>query len=337
MPAQPQKFTRPSANRRPGFELQAWFIVGPTASGKSAVAQFLAERENSAILSADAMLVYRGMDIGTAKPTAAERARVRYYGLDIAGPREQFSAGAYRLAIRQALRDEAAWDRQLIVAGGTGLYVKILTDGLSSRTPAQAAVREEAERRLAQEGVGALQAWLKQIDPQKCALLADPNNPRRLIRALEIALAGTTTPKPASWHPARTSPLIPGLMWSAPQLYDRIQRRVQAMFTGGLLEEVERLLQAGFDEAPTAGQAIGYREAKAYLRAQCTLEEAMAATVVRTRQLAKRQMTWFRHQCNVEWLGVDAGMTTAEIAEAVGRHWRQHGPTPLVGVKEDDG
>ena len=125
----------------PTSDLRAWFLVGPTASGKSAVAQYLAEQETSAILSADAMLVYIGMDIGTAKPTAAERARVRYYGLDLIEPREQFSAGAYRLAALQAVQDAVAQSRPLIVVGGTGLYIKSLTDGLVPRSPRQTAIR----------------------------------------------------------------------------------------------------------------------------------------------------------------------------------------------------
>lgn len=316
----------------PTADLRAWFLVGPTASGKSTVAQYLAERDVCDILSADAMLVYRGMDIGTAKPTPAERARVRYYGLDLVEPREPFSAGAYRLAALQAFQDTAARRvRPLIVVGGTGLYIKSLTDGLVPRSPRQSAIREEAGRRLAAEGIGALQAWLEQVDPARYASLADPKNPRRLMRALETALAGEA-PAAGNWRAPQDSPRILGLKWSLPQLYDRIQVRVQAMFTGGLLAEVERLLQAGFEDAPTARLAIGYAEAAAYLRAKCSLAEAMATTAVRTRQLAKRQMTWFRHQCNVEWLAVDAAMTIADMAAAVRADWQMHGPTPVVGT-----
>lgn len=315
----------------PTSDPRAWFLVGPTASGKSAVAQYLAEQSACDILSADAMLVYIGMDVGTAKPTAAERARVHYYGLDLVEPREAFSAGAYRLAALQGVEEAAMRSRPLIVVGGTGLYIKSLTDGLAPSSSGQKAVREEAERRMAAEGIGALQAWLSQVDSARYAALADPKNPRRLIRALEMALAGET-PLPGTWRAAVDSPLILGLKWSLPQLYDRIQIRVQAMFAGGLLAEVERLLQAGFEQSPTASHAIGYAEAVAYLHAQCSLAEAMAKTAVRTRQLAKRQMTWFRHQCNVEWLEVDVAMTTADIAAAVRAYWQTHGPTPVAGA-----
>ncbi|MFH1477895.1 MAG: tRNA (adenosine(37)-N6)-dimethylallyltransferase MiaA [Verrucomicrobiota bacterium] len=315
----------------PTSDLRAWFLVGPTASGKSAVGQYIAEQTASAILSADAMLVYNGMNIGVAKPTAAERARVRYYGLDLVKPRELFSVGAWRSAALQAFQDAAARRLPpLIVVGGTGLYIKCLMDGISTCTPMQSAIRSEAEQRLAADGVGALQTWLGQVDPERYASLADPKNPRRLMRALETALGGEA-PTAGNWRTARDSPPIPGLMWSLSQLYDRIQVRVQAMFAGGLLTEVELLLQAGFEQAPTARLAIGYAEAAAYLRARCSLAEAMAKTVARTRQLAKRQMTWFRHQCNVEWLAVDAAMTTADIAGAVRACWQAHGPTPVAG------
>jgi len=318
----------------PTSDPRTWFLVGPTASGKSAVAQCLAEQWPGDILSADAMLVYIGMDIGTAKPNATERARVRYYGLDLVAPREPFSAGAYRFAAMQALKETRS--RPLIVVGGTGLYIKSLIDGLAPRAPGQEAIRSEAERRLAAEGIGALQSWLRRIDPARYAALADPKNPRRLIRALETALAGEA-PAPENWRAARASPRIPGLMWSPPQLYDRIQVRVQAMFAGGLLAEVERLLQAGFEQAPTASHAIGYAEAAAYLRRKCSLAEAMATTALRTRQLAKRQMTWFRHQCNVDWLAMDAAMTITDMAGAVRAYWQKHGPTPLAVLKADDG
>lgn len=313
----------------PVIERRAFFLVGATASGKSAVAQYLAEQCLADILAADAMQVYRGMDIGTAKPTAAERARVRYFGLDLVEPHEFFSAGAYRQAALQALQEATARGRPLIVVGGTGLYIKSLTSGLSPAVPRQEAVRLQAERLLAEEGLLALQEYLERIAPERFAALSDKKNPRRIIRALETALSGQTT-LARNWPSAKSATPIPGLMWSAGELYARIQQRAKAMFAGGLLNEVERLLHSGIELGATARKAIGYAEAASCLRKQCSLEEAIERTALRTRQLAKRQMTWFRHQCNVAWLAVDDTMTVPEIARDVLAHWLEQGPTPIV-------
>ncbi|MBI2440367.1 MAG: tRNA (adenosine(37)-N6)-dimethylallyltransferase MiaA [Lentisphaerae bacterium] len=309
----------------PPCEREAFFLVGPTASGKSAVAQYLAERCAAAILSADAMQVYRGLDIGTAKPSAAERARVRYYGLNLIDFHEPFSVAAYRRSALQAVHEVAARKQPLIVVGGTGLYIKSLTDGLATGAPPQLSIRLAGERLLAAEGVGALQDWLRRVAPESFAALADQNNPRRLIRALEKALAGQP-PAPRNWSASEKCPL-----WSTAELYARIQSRVEAMFTGGLLAEVEQVLHSGLELSPTARAAIGYAEAMACLRGECSLEDAKARTVLRTRQLAKRQTTWFRHQCHVAWLAVDATMTLGQIAEMVWAYWQKHGPTPMAG------
>ncbi len=313
----------------PDPDLRAWFLVGPTASGKSAAAQLLAERDGHDILSADAMLVYRGLDIGTAKPTAAERARVPHHGLNLVACNQRFSVGAWRAAALEALRGAAARQCPVIVVGGTGLYIKSLTDGLAAGNPARESVRAAAAHRLAAEGVAGLQSWVRAAAPAQFAALADPCNPRRLVRALEAALAGA----PAAahgWRRGAEGPPIPGLLWEPAVLYDRIRARVQAMFDGGLLDEVERLMAEGLEEAPTARLAIGYAETMDCLRGRCSRAEAMERTVRRTRQLAKRQMTWFRRQCRVIWLPMAPDMGPAEIAEAVRRAWRTHGPAPIA-------
>ncbi len=317
----------PPTSSSPG--LCAFFLVGPTASGKSAAAHWIAVRQGAAILSADSMVVYRGLDVGTAKPTPEERAQVRYYGLDLVEPGQPFSAAAYRRAALAAARQAAADGQPLLAVGGTGLYLRSLTDGLAPRAPQQDAIRAEAGRLLAAGGVDALRDWLRRVDPRRLAGLSDPRNPRRLVRALESALAGEAPPAP-TWRAAGESPRIPGLMWEPAALYDRIERRVRAMFEGGLLPEVERLLQAGLDRAPTARAAIGYAEAAACLRGACSLEEAMAVAARRTRRLAKRQMTWFRRQANVEWIRLDARMSVSEVAQAVQACWKAHGPAPLA-------
>lgn len=308
---------------------QAFFLVGPTATGKTAVAHWLAERQAFDILSADSMLVYRGLDIGTAKPSRAERERVRYFGLDLVPLQMPFSVGDYRAAALQAIRASAAAGRRLIVTGGTGLYIKCLTDGLAPRPPRNEPVRSEAERLLAVRGIEALREWLKRLDPARLAALPDPGNPRRLIRAIELALAGATLAE-GTWGAPSGSPRIPGLILPQAELYASIEERVRRMYAGGLIEEVRGLLAQGLAAAPTAAKAIGYAEAIDFIAGRRTREEAMAQTIRRTRQLAKRQLTWFRHQAQVDWLEDHAAMPVAKRAARVFEYWQAHGPTPIV-------
>ncbi len=311
-------------------ELRAFFLVGPTAAGKTAVAHRIAEEHGFDILSADSMQVYRGMDIGTAKPTAGERGCVRYQGLDLVSLEEPFSVGDYRAAALQAVRAADAVHRRVIVTGGTGLYIKSLTDGLAARPPRDTAIRSRAECLLAEQGIAALQEWLTRLDPARAHSLADPQNPRRLIRAIELAESGEVFAD-KTWMAARTGPRIPGLMLPLEKLYASIETRVHTMYAGGLIEEVQGLLDQGLATAPTAAQAIGYAEAIAYLNGRFTREEAIAKTILRTRRLAKRQLTWLRHQANVEWLMIDTNMPVADRARKVLDHWQVHGPTPIVG------
>lgn len=305
---------------------QAFILVGPTAVGKSAVAHALARELHAGILSADSMLVYRGMDIGTAKPGAAERAEVPYWGLDLAEPTEAFSAGRYLEAVRTAPAEAAQQGRGLIVAGGTGLYVRCLLQGLRPAPPPDAAVRSRYEAILARDGVKGLQAELSRVDAARLQRLADPENPRRLIRALEQA--GRPDPGP-TWSRAEL-PLLIGLRRTASDLADRIVRRVEQMYADGLIEEARALRERHTPLSDTARQAIGYEEAWAVLDGRCTTAEAKAATCARTRQLAKRQMTWFRHQANMRWMDVHRDMHATELAAMVRSEWTNHGPTPLA-------
>jgi tRNA dimethylallyltransferase len=306
----------------------AYFLVGPTASGKSDVAQWMAEREGFDILSADSMCVYRGMDIGTAKPTPADRGRVTHWALDEADPGESFSVGAYLECARQAWAACAAQGRRLLVAGGTGLYVKGLTEGLSRLPAADPDLRRRWSDVLKARGVAGLQAALRERDPGRLETLSDPQNSRRLIRALELAEAGAAAGEGWTRRPA-DRPVLAGLCWPRPALHARIEARVRAMYARGLIEETVRLLAAGLERSPTASQAIGYAEAAAHIRGTCTLEAAIARTIVRTRQLAKRQMTWFRNQANVCWISLEEEPPIPMIAARVAEAWSRHGPTPL--------
>lgn len=304
----------------------AFVLVGPTAVGKSAVAHHLAREEGYDILSADSMAIYRGLDIGTAKPAARERAEVAYAGLDLAEPGETFSVGAYLAHARAAAAASAQRGRALLVVGGTGLYIKCLTVGLQDAPAADPALRAGFEHLLAQEGVAGLQAELERLAPERLRALADPRNPRRLVRALELAALGQRMPEAT----AAAKPHLLGLRAEPAELERRVAERVAEMYERGLLDEVRALRERGVRLSATAEQAIGYAEAFAVLDGRLTVEQARLRTQLRTRQLAKRQMTWFRHQATMTWLDVTSGRTVSDLASAVRAHWRLHGPTPLA-------
>lgn len=306
-----------------------YFIVGPTCTGKTAVAQWIAEREGFDILSADSMLVYRGMNIGTAKPGVLERSRVRYWGIDLVSAVDPFNVGMYRRAALDAIKTALSGGRGIIVAGGTGLYVKSLLDGLAPGCPADASIRLKAERVLTAGGMGALQRWLQTESGDLYESLADKKNPRRLIRALELASAGAAS-KSAGWRRQRGGSPITGLIFPREQLGRRIERRVREMFSAGLLEETRALLSCGFESAQTARQAIGYAEAVDCIMGRCSLEEAVEKTVIRTRQFAKRQVTWFRHQADVQWVERDDSMSIADTGRVVIDKWRAIGPAGIT-------
>ncbi len=308
---------------------EAFFLVGPTAAGKSAVAQYLAEQDGGDILSADSMLVYRGLDIGTAKPSRAERERVRYWGVDLVDPIEPFSVAQFVAVAGEAARETARAGRRLIVVGGTGLYIKALLHGLATLPTTNPAGRERWQSLLRAGGIDALRDELRARAPQWLAGLSDPDNGRRIVRALELVEAGVAIP-PASWACPGEFPTITGVTASREILERRIRERVDAMYRGGFLDEVRRLLEhRGLAEWPTAAQAVGYVEAMDCLAGRLTEDAARERTVIRTRQLAKRQMTWFRHQCRVDWIEVD-GAGVASMAARVRQAWAASGPTPLA-------
>jgi len=307
---------------------RAFFLVGSTASGKSALAQHIAGREGQLMVSADSMNIYRGMDIGTAKPSAGERGRVDYAGIDLAEPSEKFSVANYLDAVRSAFES----DREIIVSGGTGLYVKCLTEGFDNVPPENTELRAELE----QLNFQSLEKRAKEeaTDLYGQLTVDDRQNPRRLIRILErTAGFQPASPEPAgsrryerSWNSKR-KPTLVGLHVEREVLHKRIEQRVEGMYAEGLLDEARGLI--GLDLSPTALQAIGYAEAFAVLRNEMTIEVAKEKTVIRTRQLAKRQMTWFRNQLNVEWVDTAGFETLEKLAAAVSSVWEKHGATPV--------
>lgn len=294
-------------------------LVGPTAVGKSSVAHRLALKREVPILSADSMLVYKGMDIGTAKPTLTERGEVPYFGIDLETPDEPFSIARWLNALPPQLPDGT------IVAGGTGFYVKTLLLGLDdNRPPANPELRAELDDATVEE----LQARLRDADPAWLDAVKDPKNPRRLIRALEAALNGAAPPDPN--QPATGRPRVVGLWMEPERLAERIAARVDTMFESGLLDEVRTLnknLTRGWSQ--TASYAIGYREVLSIINGEMKPDDARKRIATRTRQLAKRQRTWFSNQFDTHWVHVQPEETTDEIAPRVEAAWDLLGPQEI--------
>ena len=293
---------------------QAYILVGPTASGKSEVAQGLAEQAGAPLVSADSMNIYRGMNIGTAKPTAEERGTVPYYGIDLADPADPFSVGDWLAAVTPAFGAKMGGGSALpVVAGGTGLYVKCLLAGLDPMPVADEVLRARAEKMTVVE----LQAAARAAAPEAYAALPDNGNPRRLVRLLEHRGAPRTQKKEL--------PVVIGLHVEREVLLKRIAERVDQMYANGLLEEARGL--RGLEWSSTSEKAIGYAEAFAVLKNEMTEAQAKERTIIRTRQLAKRQMTWFRTQLNVDWIDTSKFQTLEKISEEVSKVWK---PVPIA-------
>ena len=275
-------------------------IIGPTASGKSAIALALAERTGGDVLCVDSMTVYRGMDIGTAKPSAVDRARVRHHGLDLVDADGSFAVAQYVTAADAVIADATSRGVHLVAVGGTPMYFKALFEGLFEGPSADAALRDE----LAARPVESLAEEVGRIDPA-AALRIDRNDQRRLIRAIEVF---RLTGKPISDHQrewgvqVRHAATWIGLQCEKEVLNRRINQRVRQMLDDGWLDEVRQLLARHGSFSRTAAMATGYAQLASYLRGEGTLEDAFEATKIATRQLANRQMKWFRRFTNVRWI-----------------------------------
>ena len=300
----------------------AFLLAGPTAVGKTSVAHALALEMGLPVLSTDSMLVYRGMNIGTAKPTDAELCEVNYFGLNLVSPEESFHTAAWLAALR-SLPDHC------LAAGGTGLYLKTLLCGLDAPAPHDPELRLELETLP----LDALQARLRGLAPERLKNLADPKNPRRVIRAIEQAVSGADTP--TSWR-KRPPPPLPGLRMDKEALHQRISRRVDQMFDEGLVEECENLLTRFPLWSDSARQAIGYAEAAQVVAGSLTTDEAKAAICQRTRRLAKQQMTFFNGQFDMQWITIEPEEPLAKICQKVKQHWKKFGHQVLVGIPEGE-
>jgi|SRR5665213_558268 len=276
-------------------------ILGPTGSGKTALSLALGEQFNGEIVSCDSVAVYRGMDLGTAKPTAEERARLPHHLIDVADPDQPFTAGEYSRLAREALRNITARKRMPIVTGGTGLYLRALTDGLFAGPVRQQDLRDRLKRRHERHGGAWLHRLLTRLDAATAARIHANDTPK-LIRAIEVCVAAR---QPMSQVLAR-DPLTGyrllriGLNPSRQQLYERLNERCAAMFNAGLVEETRALL-ARYG-AVTALDSLGYRQSLEVLNGGSTLDAAIAAAQQGHRNYAKRQLTWFRREPDVHWV-----------------------------------
>ncbi len=291
-------------------------ILGPTAIGKSHCAVELAKRLQGEIISGDSMLVYRGMDIGTAKPSAAELAAVPHHLVDILPPDAEFNVVDFKAQAEKLITEITARGRLPIIAGGTGLYVKALLEGYSfNKADKDETLRAELENFLLAEGKEALYEKLLQLD-SKAAANIHMNNTRRVIRAIESALQGETV---ACDHTSleRYDALVFGLNMPREDLYSRIEKRVDIMLQQGLEEEVRRLLNEGVPASCQSMQSIGYRQMVWYLQGEMPYEVAVDKLKQATRNFAKRQLTWYRKMPYINWLELGSEPDYAAVVNAM--------------------
>ena len=318
----------------------SWFLTGPTASGKSAVGMELARRIDAEIISLDSVAIYRGMDIGAAKPTVEQQRQVPHHLIDIVEPTEEFSLAQYFEAAKRSAAEIAAKRKQVLFVGGTPLYLKGLLRGIFEGPPADWELRHRLADEAKQHGDRWLHEQLAAVDPTSAARL-HPKDTRRLIRAIEVF---QKTGRPISaWQqqfdvgsPAESCRVFV-LDWPKTKLYSRINRRVEAMFAAGLVEEVRRLLAGPHPNhlptnlrsvpgeetvrlSRTARQAVGYREVIEHLEGRLGLSETISLVQCHTRQLAKRQCTWFRSLSECRFVPVAGDFDPAALAEQC---WRQ--------------
>jgi tRNA dimethylallyltransferase len=344
----------------PIFNLRPVLLAGPTATGKSEIALHLAEQLGGEIISADSMQVYRGLDIGTAKSSAADRARVPHHLIDILDLTESFDAAQFARLAHRTVAEIQSRGRVPILCGGTGLYFRVFLEGLGEAPPADTNLRAELEAQPLEK----LLIELRERDPATYEKI-DRKNPRRVVRALEVirltgkpfsdqqsrwskiapatcsadipvrgftghscpvsgeteavppthGLATGKSPEPADKNVCPTSMIV--FTRSAADLHARINARVDSMFQRGLVDETRELLKRGLAENKTAMQAIGYRQVVEHLRGDRSLKETMELVKIRTRQFAKRQLTWFRAQKNAEWFELNPEESLEKVVQKI--------------------
>jgi tRNA dimethylallyltransferase len=300
-------------------------ILGPTGAGKSRFAVEVALAFRGEVISCDSMAVYRGVDIGTDKPSLSERRGVRHHLIDVVEPGAFFSAGAFRAKALEAIREIRGREALPIIVGGTGLYARALLDGMAPAPPRNEALRERLKAIAERSGAGKLHRILQRLDPASASRLHQ-GDALRVIRAIEVRLVtGRPMSRLIEERPFGRESLsrVLRLCLTAPRqvLYNRIERRAEAMVQLGLVEEVKALVEAGKLKGPVA-KAIGYSEIARYLKGEIGLEQALALIKQRSRNLAKRQLTWFRRESGLIWLDIETEAWKSNAMERI-RRWRE--------------
>lgn len=306
--------TEQGAPGRAAARVRVGFMVGPTGVGKSAFALKVAEKLGAEIVNADSRQLYRGLDIGTAKPGPEERRRVPHHLIDVRGPEEPLDAAGFLTLARAAIAEVAARGRPALVVGGSGLYLRVLRGGIVPAPPASPALREELRALAERRGRDYLHRELRAVDPAAAERIA-PNDLARIVRALEVfRLTGT----PLSAHQRRHAfgaggyeTLTVGLRTERQALYDAINRRFDAMMAAGFVDEVRALVGAGYSLDRPPLSAIGYRQIVGSLSGELELARAVELAKRDTRRLAKRQLTWFRREPGIIWLDADTDIEQA--------------------------
>ncbi len=306
-PAQTSEAVRPAM-------IAVGFIVGPTGAGKSALAMAVAERLNCEIINADSRQFYRGMDLGTAKPSAEDRRRVPHHLIDVRDPDRPLDVAEFAELARAAIEGIAARRRNPLVVGGSGLYLRVIRGGIFRGPAASAEIRARLAKIAAEQGVPQLHQRLREIDPEAANRIG-VNDLYRIARALEVfELTGETI----SAHQRRDRfadagyhTLTVGVEVERKKLYEAIDRRFDQMVAAGLVAEVRALVEAGYSPEKPPLSTIGYKQMAAYLRGEVALDEAIAQAKQESRRLAKRQLTWFRREPEIVWLDPERGAQDA--------------------------
>lgn len=315
-------------------------IVGPTASGKTALAIRVAQRISGEIISMDSRQVFRGMDIGTAKPARAERAAVPHFGLDLLAPDERYNAGRFSVDARIWIDEIRRRGNVPILTGGTGFFLRALTHPLFPEPQLERSRKEALKLYLERFSRAELLRWLSSLDEVTARRLEHEGGRHRVARAIEVALlTGKTLSEWHSRHAPAEAPLhFLTIMLDVPreQLYERINRRTDAMIEAGLVDEVRNLLAGGYDESTPGMNATGYKELLPVIRGEARLEDAVDEIRRATRRYGRRQLTWFRHQLPANTIVLDATQPPSELTEEVASAWLSLTSTPFMQTAESE-